>query len=273
MKKGFCVNSELSTKEVIANLQGTRKLLRNNFTQKRDTFRAAWLKTWQDRDYAKVPEHNLYSPYEQHSCLKAQTPDKHSCIGRHNDKLLFFANSDFWTISVTQQNGKNKLSAVCQYDNVFIPKLRKCIEFQFSVKVGPYRFFIPSLIKKRICNWYGEKAYETWRELVKADLPNLKPYLSAYNPTENLHSVVAEDSSAGVCQSMGLPVKHGIAYWLKQKQTDYRPQIIPDVVDGTALSGLSDLKYLTHIADPELTRIERFNAAVNGSFQRILQTA
>ena len=271
MTKGFGSQKCEGTDETIANLRQNRKLLRNNFIQKRDAFKSGWLDQYQDIQYEKPPEYSLYKPCSEHSCLIAEKPSKHSTVGHHNEKLLFFANTDFWSVLVKQYNQKNKIALENSCNGELLPKQRKTIEFQFSVKVGPYRFFIPTLIKQRIYSWHGADAYSTWRELVKADLPNLMPYLSAYNPPENLHSIVSEDSSARVCQSVGLPVQHGVAYWLKQKKADFHPQVLADVVGGTAVYGLSYPKHYNQVSYPNLSIMDHFNNSFNSTFKKLLQ--
>ena len=271
MTKGFGSQKCEGTDETIANLRQNRKLLRNNFIQKRDAFKSGWLDQYQDIQYEKPPEYSLYKPCSEHSCLIAEKPSKHSTVGHHNEKLLFFANTDFWSVLVKQYNQKNKIALANSCNGELLPKQRKTIEFQFSVKVGPYRFFIPTLIKQRIYSWHGADAYSTWRELVKADLPNLMPYLSAYNPPENLHSIVSEDSSARVCQSVGLPVQHGVAYWLKQKKADFHPQVLADLVGGTAVCGLSYPKHYSQIPYPNLSIMDHFNNSFNSTFKKLLQ--
>jgi hypothetical protein len=271
MTKGFGSKNCQSADEIISNLRQNRKLLRNNFTQKRDAFKSGWLAQYQNNQYEKSPEYSLYKPYSEHSCLIAEKPSKHSTVGHHNEKLLFFANTDFWSVLVKQYNLKNKLLLEYSYNGELLPKQRKRIEFQFSVKVGPNPFFIPTLIKQRICSWYGADAYSTWRELVKADLPNLMPYLTAYNPPENLHSIVSEDSSARVCQSVGLPVQHGVAYWLKQKKADFHPQVLADVVEGTSVCGLSYPTHYSQLSYPNLSFMDYFNNAFNTTFKKLLQ--
>jgi len=271
MSKGFGRNQALTAQEAINNLQKNRKLLRNNFTQKRNAFQSGWLAEFKDREYSKVPEHNLYTPYSEHSCLIAQKPSKSSTVGHHNDKILYFANTDFWSVLVRQTNYNNHLFCTKSINNVLIPKQRKKIEFQISVKVGAYAFFIPSLIKQRINNWYGDEAYSTWRQMVKADLANLFPYLSAYNPPVTLHSIVSEESSARVCQSLGFHVKHGVAYWMKKDKSSYKPQVTADVVEGTAQKGLVLPNYLNKTSNSNLNMVTRFNMAFENAFQSLIQ--
>ena len=51
MTKGFGSQKCEGTDETIANLRQNRKLLRNNFIQKRDAFKSGWLDQYQDIQY------------------------------------------------------------------------------------------------------------------------------------------------------------------------------------------------------------------------------
>ena len=173
---------------------------------------------------------SLFTPYPNHSCQVAESPKKFSVVGRHNTQVLYFANTDFWNVMVKR-------------DKKHVSNER--ITFQIGVKVGPYSFFQSKLIKDRICDWFGIQTYNTWRKMVKADLKNLTSYISAFNPPGNISSVVCGDSSSSVCASIGIPVKHGNAYWLKQDKEVFSPQFNPDIIKGTSVTGLNyaDIAY------------------------------
>ena len=75
--------------------------------------------------------------------------------------------------------------------------------------------------------------------MVKEDMKNLAPYIFAFNPPKHLYSFTCDDSSVRVCESLGLPVKHGVAYWLRQADADFKPEVVAEVVKDTAVSGLN----------------------------------
>ena len=137
MTKGFGSKNCQSADEIVYNLRHNRKLLRNNFAQKRDAFKSGWLAQYQNNQYEKSPEYSLYKPYSEHSCLIAEKPSKHSTVGHHNEKLLFFANTDFWSVLVKQYNLKNKLSSEYSYNGELYPRILRQesasqLVFQFS---------------------------------------------------------------------------------------------------------------------------------------------
>ena len=172
--------------------------------------------------------------------MVAESPSKDSVVGKHNKQYVFFANTDFWYVLVKRENinfSNMEHRLVCGIPQ---PKLKKDhYEFQIGIKVGPYPFFMPSLIKERICDWHGYEVYNSWRKMVKEDLKNLIPYISAFNPPKHLYSFTCDESSAKVCETLGLPIKHGLAYWLHQAESQFKPEVIAEVVKGTAVSGLN----------------------------------
>jgi hypothetical protein len=240
MFKGFGTETNRDTDWVISNIQKNRKELRNNFTDKRDLMVKGWYEKFKNEEYAPASIEQLFSPYDKHSCMIAETPKRESVAGKHNEQIIFFANSDFWSVLVRRENSKLKMNKHRLIGTRPAPKIKQDhYEFQFGVKVGLKNFLMPSLIKERICDWHGGDIYESWRKMVKADLHNLVPYMSAFNPPKHLYSFTCDDSSARVCESLGLPVKHGVAYWLRQANADLKSEVVAEVVKGTAVSGLN----------------------------------
>lgn len=240
MFKGFGTQLIRNDDWVIRNVQENTKALRNDFQFKRDSFVEYWHSLYKDISYNTASLASLYTPFAQHSCQVSETPSKHSVVGHHNDKLIFFANTDFWFITVNRENYRVADNNFCNVGGRPVPKKKQNhYEFQFGIKVGPYNFFMPNLIKERICDWHGRDVYESWRKMVKADLQNLTPYITAFNPPKHLYSFTCDDSSARVCESLGLHVKHGVAYWLRQEDADLKSEVVAEVVKGTAVSGLN----------------------------------
>ena len=240
MPKGFGTQPIRDNDWVIQNIQKNTKALRGDLRFKRQLMTGFWENSFKDRKYPAPLLASLFSPYAKHSCMVAESPSKHSVVGKHNHQYLFFANTDFWYVLVKRENHSLGRLEHRVVSGVPQPKLKKdAYEFQIGVKVGPYAFFMPSLIKERICDWHGRDAYDSWRKMVKADLLNLAPYLTAFNPPKHLYSFTCDDSSARVCESLGLPVKHGVAYWLRQKESDLKSEVVAEVVKGTAVSGLN----------------------------------
>lgn len=240
MFKGFGNQPIRNDDWVIQNIQENTKALRNDFQFKRDSFVEYWHSLYEDISYDTPPLASLYTPFAQHSCLASETPSKHSVVGHHNNKLIFCANTDFWFITVNRENYRVAGNNSCSVGGRPVPKKKQNhYEFQIGVKVGPYGFFMPNLIKERIHEWHGMDAYNSWRKMVKADLQNLAPYLTAFNPPKHLYSFTCDDSSTRVCESLGLPVKHGVAYWLRQADADFKPEVVAELVNDTAVSGLN----------------------------------
>jgi hypothetical protein len=240
MSKGFGTQPIRDNDWVIQNIQKNTKALRGDLQFKRQLMTNLWESTHKKNQYPAPPLMSMFAPYGGHSCLVAETPSKYSVAGNHNRQYVFFANTDFWYVLVKRENDSLNRHAHRNVCGVPQPKLKKDhYEFQIGVKVGPYPFFMPSLIKERICGWHGRDVYESWRKMVKADLPNLAPYITAFNPPKNLYSFTCDDSSARVCESLGLPVRHGVAYWLRQEDADLKSEVVAEVVKGTAVSGLN----------------------------------
>ena len=212
------------TDALITHIQKHRKGLGRNFRNSINQRRELTYKILSKNKYPLPNLLTLFTPYPNHSCRVAESPKKYSVVGRHNTQVLYVANTDFWNVIVKRD--KNRQS-------------NERITFQIGVKVGPHSFFHPKLIKERICDWFDIQTYNIWREIIKADLKNLAPYISAFNPPCNISSVVCGDSSASVCTSIGIPVKHGNAYWLRQDKEVFSPQFKPDTVQGTSVTGLN----------------------------------
>lgn len=240
MSKGFSANQKSDVDWVISSIQKNKKALRGNLNFKRDLNTNFWYDSYSKIEYPAPPLATLFSPFNQHSCVIAESPRKDSVVGKHNQQYVFFANTDFWYVLVRRENLSLHGMAHRQVSGIPQTKHKKDhYEFQIGVKVGPYPFFMPSLIKERICGWHGQEVYNSWRKMVKEDMKNLAPYISAFNPPKHLYSFTCDDSSARVCESLGLPVKHGVAYWLRQADVDFNPEVVAEVVKGTAVSGLN----------------------------------
>jgi len=240
MSKGFNANQKSDVDWVISNIQKNKKALRGDLNSRRKLMTNYWYDLFAKNEYSAPPLDSLFSPFSQHSCKIAESPSQDSVVGKHNKQNVFFANTDFWYVLVKRENVSLYRLAHRLVSGIPQPKLKKDhYEFQIGVKVGPYPFFMPSLIKERICGWHGQEVYNSWRKMVKADLQNLAPYLTAFNPPKHLYSFTCDDSSTRVCESLGLPVKHGVAYWLRQADVDFNPEVVAEVVKGTAVSGLN----------------------------------
>ena len=240
MSKGFSVNQDRNVDWVISNIQKNTKALSGDLSFKRELMTNFWHDSYSKNEYPAPPLASLFAPYSQHSCMIAESPSKDSVIGNHNQQYVFFANTDFWYVLVKRENLSLHRLAHRLVCGIPQPKLKKDhYEFQVGVKVGPYPFFMPSLIKERICDWHGYEVYKSWRKMVKEDMKNLIPYIFAFNPPKHLYSFTCDDSSVRVCESLGLPVKHGVAYWLRQADADFKPEVVAEVVKGTTVSGLN----------------------------------
>ena len=239
MPKGFSVNQEHDVDWAISNIQKNKKALKGNIKFKRELLTNFWHNSCGKNVYDTPSLASLFSPYNHHSCKVAESPAKDSVIGKHNQQYLYFANSDFWYVFVKREN--HNLNGLAQHLLCGVPqtKLKKDhYEFQIGVKVGPYNFFMPSLINERICNWYGHEVYNSWRRMVKDDLRNLTPYISAFNPPKHMYSFACDRSSEKVCESLGLHTKHGVAYWLRKNQSDLKSEVVLETINGTSVSGL-----------------------------------
>jgi len=240
MSKGFSVNQHRDADWVISNIQKNKKALSGNLSFKHQLMTNMWHDSYSKNEYPAPPLEFLFSPYSQHSCKIAESPSKDSVIGKHNQQYVFFANTDFWYVLVKRENHSLNRLAHRQVCGIHQTKHKKDhYEFQIGVKVGPYPFFMPSLIKERICNWHGQEVYNSWRKMVKEDMKNLTPYISAFNPPKHLYSFTCDKSSEKVCETLGLPVKHGVAYWLRKNDSDFNSEVVAEVAKGTSVSGLN----------------------------------
>jgi len=240
MSKGFSVNQHRDADWVISNIQKNKKALSGNLSFKHQLMTNMWHDSYSKNEYPAPPLEFLFSPYSQHFCKIAESPSKDSVIGKHNQQYVFFANTDFWYVLVKRENHSLNRLAHRQVCGIHQTKHKKDhYEFQIGVKVGPYPFFMPSLIKERICNWHGQEVYNSWRKMVKEDMKNLTPYISAFNPPKHLYSFTCDKSSEKVCETLGLPVKHGVAYWLRKNDSDFNSEVVAEVAKGTSVSGLN----------------------------------
>lgn len=239
MSKGFSVNHEHDVDWAISNIQKNKKALKGNIKLKRELLTNFWHDSYGKNVYDTPSLASLFSPYNHHSCKVAESPAEGSVIGKHNQQCLYFANTDFWYVFVKRENYNLNGLAQRLVSGVPRTKLKKDhYEFQIGVKVGPYNFFMPSLIEERICNWYGHEVYNSWRKLVKDDLRNLTYYISAFNPPRHMYSFACDRSSEKVCESLGLNTKHGVAYWLRQNQSNFKSEDVLETIKGTSVSGL-----------------------------------
>ena len=246
MPKGFSVNQHRDVDWVISTIQKNKKALSGDLSFKHELITNSWHDSFSKNKYPAPSLPSLFSPYSQHSCKISESPSKDSVIGKHNQQYVFFANTDFWYVLVKRENHSLNRLAHRQVCGIPQPKLKKDhYEFQIGVKVGPYPFFMPSLIKERICDWHGQEVYNSWRKMVKEDMKNLIPYIFAFNPPKHLYSFTCDDSSARVCESLGLPVKHGVAYWLRKNESDFNSEVVAEVAKGTSASGLNLQEYFS----------------------------
>jgi hypothetical protein len=267
MSKGFGAQPTRGTDLIIQNSQKNTKALRNDFQFKRNAFTEQWHSINKDNSYETPSLASLFSPYTGHSCMVSESPSKCSTVGHHNAKFLFFANTDFWYAFVKRENHHVAGCHSCSVMGRPIPKKKQNhYEFQIGVKVGPFSFFMPSLIKERICTWHGNEIYNSWRKMVKADLQNLKPYLSAFNPPKNLYSFACDASSEKVCESLGLPVKHGVAYWLRKEESELKSEVVAEVVQGTAVSGLNRQQCFNRVEISATTSLANYFKYAPGNF-------
>ena len=246
MSKGFSTNQDRDVDWVISNIQKNKKALRGDLNFRRELATDFWYDTHSKNEYSNPALASLFSPYNQHSCKVAESPNKNSVIGKHNQQYVFFANTDFWYVHVKRENHNLNGLEHRHFFGIPQPKLKKDhYEFQIGVKVGPYPFFMPSLIKERICDWHGYEVYNSWRKMVKEDMKNLAPYISAFNPPKHLYSFTCDKSSEKVCETLGLPVKHGVAYWLRKNESDFNSEVVAEVAKGTSASGLNLQEYFS----------------------------
>jgi hypothetical protein len=100
--------------------------------------------------------------------------------------------------------------------NVREEPARKGLDFTISVNIGDGYRYHPGVIQQEITQMHGAKTYETWRQMVKSDLPALKELVE--DTRKRVYSLVPSYTccprSARLCKSVGLEVSRGLAFLL-----------------------------------------------------------
>ena len=110
------------------------------------------------------------------------------------------------------------------YWSLTVSRSASGFDFTLGVRLGGVRHFHPKSIRQCFNKWYqdtdeAESQYNVWKSTVLDDLESARLLISSFNPPCHILSVTCGPSSSRLCRKIGLQVRDGVAFWLKDSES------------------------------------------------------